>query len=147
MSTEENIWTVKSMLDWTEGYLDRKGDENPRFSAQWLLSEATGLSRETIKNMRNDPNRNFPIQEVVAVAIALHLPPDLSKEYFRRAPSNFLDTEEMYCYQYAANEWYKLPVAEVNRRLVEMGKKPLTNLVAGYDENGVKMEDSRSWVG
>lgn len=45
MATEENIWTVKSMLDWTEGYLSRKGDENPRFSAQWLLSEATGLSR------------------------------------------------------------------------------------------------------
>lgn len=45
MASEENMWTVKSMLDWTEGYLSRKGDENPRFSAQWLLSEATGLSR------------------------------------------------------------------------------------------------------
>lgn len=45
MAEEAKIWTVKSMLDWTEGYLERKGDENPRFSAQWLLSEATGLSR------------------------------------------------------------------------------------------------------
>ena len=34
-----------------------------------------------------------------------------------------------------------LPVAEVNRRLVEMGVSPLTNLVDGYDENGVKIED------
>lgn len=40
-----NIWTIKSALEWTEGYLAEKGDENPRLSAQWLLSEATGLSR------------------------------------------------------------------------------------------------------
>lgn len=38
-------WTIKSALEWTEGYLTEKGDENPRLSAQWLLSEATGLSR------------------------------------------------------------------------------------------------------
>ena len=110
------------------------------------LAEATGLSRDTIKNMRNDPNRLFPIQEIVAVAIALHLSPEVSREYIRHAPTNFLDTEEMYCYQYALNEWYMLTVAEVNRRLVEMGIKPLTNLVAGYDENGVKLEDDRSRV-
>lgn len=38
-------WTIKSALEWTEGYLAEKGDENPRLSAQWLLSEATGLTR------------------------------------------------------------------------------------------------------
>ena len=41
----DNIWTIKAALDWTEGYLERKEDENPRLSAQWLLSAATGLSR------------------------------------------------------------------------------------------------------
>lgn len=40
-----DTWTIKAALDWTEGYLKGKGDENPRLSAQWLLSEATGLSR------------------------------------------------------------------------------------------------------
>lgn len=38
-------WTIKTALEWTEGYLGDKGDENPRLSAQWLLSEACGLSR------------------------------------------------------------------------------------------------------
>lgn len=38
-------WTIKAALEWTEGYLADKGDENPRLSAQWLLSEACGLSR------------------------------------------------------------------------------------------------------
>ncbi len=110
------------------------------------LAEATGLSRDTIKNMRNDPNRVFPIQEIVAVTIALHLEPEQSREYLRHAPSNFLNTDDMRLYRYALKEWYKLSVAIVNRRLVEMGAKPLTSLVDGYDENGVKIDD-RSSVG
>lgn len=40
-----DIWTVKRALDWTIGYLQRKGDENPRVSAEWLITEACGLSR------------------------------------------------------------------------------------------------------
>ena len=42
---DQNTWTIKSTLDWCEGYLRRKGDGNPLLSAQWLMSEATGLSR------------------------------------------------------------------------------------------------------
>ena len=41
----DDVWTVKAALDWTVGYLDRKGDENPRLAAEWLLSEACGLRR------------------------------------------------------------------------------------------------------
>lgn len=42
---ETDIWTVKAALDWTQGYLERKGDGNPRLSAEWLLGEACGLRR------------------------------------------------------------------------------------------------------
>ena len=41
----EDIWTIGAALDWTEGYLSRKGDEQPRHSAEWLLSAACGKSR------------------------------------------------------------------------------------------------------
>lgn len=40
-----DTWTVKRALDWTIGYLQRKEDENPRVSAEWLITEACGLSR------------------------------------------------------------------------------------------------------
>lgn len=39
------LWTIRTTLEWIEGFLSRKGDENPRLSAQWLLSAVTGLSR------------------------------------------------------------------------------------------------------
>lgn len=38
-------WTIQRVLDWTTGYLGRKGEERPRLSAEWLLSYVTGLSR------------------------------------------------------------------------------------------------------
>jgi release factor glutamine methyltransferase len=42
------MWTVQRVLDWTRGYLERKGDEHPRRSAEWLLSDACGLTRMEI---------------------------------------------------------------------------------------------------
>ncbi len=43
--SQSNTWTLKSVLDWMCGYLQRKGDESPRLSAEWLLSAACGLKR------------------------------------------------------------------------------------------------------
>lgn len=40
-----DIWTIQRTLDWCRGYLERHADKNPRLSAEWLLSAATGLSR------------------------------------------------------------------------------------------------------
>ena len=38
-------WTIRSCLEWTEAYLRRHDQENPRLTAQWLLAVATGLKR------------------------------------------------------------------------------------------------------
>lgn len=41
----QQTWTIQRTLDWTRGYLERKGDEHPRLSTEWMLSYVTGLSR------------------------------------------------------------------------------------------------------
>ena len=38
-------WTIQRCLEWTQEYLQKNADANPRLSAQWLLAAATGLSR------------------------------------------------------------------------------------------------------
>lgn len=53
--TADHIWTLKDSLEWTLGYLDGKGDEHPRLSAEWLLSAATGLSRVEIYAYHDRP--------------------------------------------------------------------------------------------
>ena len=108
------------------------------------LADLTGLADETIKNLRNDPERRFQIEDIVAVCIALHLSPETSDAYIKASPSKFLGTDDMLLYQYALKEWYKLELAVVNRKLVEAGARPLTNLVEGYDENGVEIEDRKA---
>ncbi len=45
MAADGGTWTVKRVLDWCEEYLRAHGDENPRLSAQWLVSHVTGLGR------------------------------------------------------------------------------------------------------
>lgn len=41
----EKAWPLAEALAWTVEYFERRGVENPRRSAEWLLSAATGLSR------------------------------------------------------------------------------------------------------
>lgn len=45
---QEDIWTVQRTMNWCVEYLERHGDANPRLSAEWLMSSATGLSRVEI---------------------------------------------------------------------------------------------------
>ena len=103
------------------------------------LAELTGLSDETIKNLRNKSGIAFPIREVVAVCIALKLSPIVSESYINKSPTKFVDSVEMRLYEYAMKQWYLEPLPVVNRKLVEAGVQPLTNLVDGYDENGIKI--------
>jgi len=49
------VWTVRDALEWTAGFLGRRGDEHPRRSAEWLLSSATGLSRVALYAYHDRP--------------------------------------------------------------------------------------------
>ena len=53
MATE--TWTIRRVLEWTSGYLARKGDDKARLAAQWLVSDATGLSRVELYTHYDQP--------------------------------------------------------------------------------------------
>jgi release factor glutamine methyltransferase len=42
---QNEIWTTLKILEWTQEYLGRKGVENARREAEWMLCAATGLDR------------------------------------------------------------------------------------------------------
>ena len=77
----------------------------------------------------------------LSLLYALHsiFPPAVSRDYINASPSKFQDGIDMMLYQYGLNNWYNDPVEVVNRKLVEAGAKPLTNLVDGDGEDGVKL--------
>lgn len=41
----DDMWTISRCLDWTRGYLEKKGDERARYTAELLLTSVTGMSR------------------------------------------------------------------------------------------------------
>ena len=59
MAQSNDIWTITAALDWTTGYLARKGDASPRVSAQRLMAHACGLSRiELYTNLERPLSQN-----------------------------------------------------------------------------------------
>ncbi len=41
----QDMWTIKSLLEWTAGYFGRKNVENPRLEAELLLAHVLGTDR------------------------------------------------------------------------------------------------------
>ena len=56
----EDVWTVKRILAWIEGYLADRAVENPRLSAQWLVADALGVDR---MQLFLDPERPLDEEE------------------------------------------------------------------------------------
>lgn len=51
----DKVWTVGDALDWTVGHFEQHAVPEPRRSAEWLLSAATGLSRVELYAFRERP--------------------------------------------------------------------------------------------
>lgn len=54
-AAEQSIWTIKRCLEWTRGYLEKKGDEHARLSAEWLLCAATNKNRTGLYMAFDEP--------------------------------------------------------------------------------------------
>lgn len=64
----EQSWTTKAALDWCTGYLERKGDEAPRRSAERLVCDAAGIDR---MQLFMDPER--PLSEDERATLREHV--------------------------------------------------------------------------
>jgi release factor glutamine methyltransferase len=45
MSSAQEIWTIKDVLTWSSGFLQKSGSESPRLDAELLLAESLGCRR------------------------------------------------------------------------------------------------------
>ncbi len=94
------------------------------------LAEETGLSIDTINDMKSNSEKAFKLESVIAVCIAMHLPAEVSIDYIKKAPCSIVDTVDVWLYKYAIMNWSHRSVADVNRMLQECGAKPLTKLIS-----------------
>ena len=95
------------------------------------LADKTGLSEQTIKNMRNDTNKNIGLEAVLSVSIAMNLSPETRELYIDKSPNKWRNTEDMNVCHFLLGSSEGMSVADFNRKLLEHGSAPLTPLITG----------------
>lgn len=89
------------------------------------LEEEAFLSGRTISRLRTEERREYSLDQVIAVCVALHLPPWLSGEMVRRAGFLFRPVRQHRAYQFILDCLFMDSVRDIQKFLVETGCQPL----------------------
>ncbi|MBQ8617529.1 MAG: helix-turn-helix transcriptional regulator, partial [Clostridia bacterium] len=94
------------------------------------MEERTGISSRTISRMRTQERRDYSLDQVIAICVALQLPPWLSREMIAKAGFILRTTKQHQAYQLVLDCMFIDTVEDVQRFLVEAGceKLRLNNL-------------------
>lgn len=94
------------------------------------MEERAGISARTISRMRTQERRDYSLDQVIAICIALQLPPWLSREMIAKAGYLLRPIKQHQAYQLVLDCMFMDTVQDVQRFLVEAGceKLRLTSL-------------------
>lgn len=90
------------------------------------LAESTFLDPRTIQRMRNNDDYEPSLETIVAVCIALQLPPAASYALINRSVHKLGVSEKHFAYDFLIRSWYTKPLLECNEMLQRLGFEPLT---------------------
>lgn len=89
------------------------------------LAEKSGIPTRTISRLRNEERREYSLDQVIAICVALHLPPWLSRKMIEKAGFLLRQTPQHLAYQMILDCMYMDTVDEVQQQLVLAGCKKL----------------------
>lgn len=89
------------------------------------LEEQAFLSRRTISRLRTEERNGYSLDQVIAICVALHLPPWLSREMIKRAGFILRLTKQHLAYQFILDCLFMDSVSDVQKFLVESGCQQL----------------------
>lgn len=89
------------------------------------LEERAHLSRRTISRLRTEARRDYSLDQVIAICVALHLPPWLSREMIGRAGFILRPTKQHLAYQFILDCLFMDSVDDVQKFLEEAGRQRL----------------------
>ena len=90
------------------------------------LAEKTFLDPRTIQRLRNDQTNKTTIETIIAVCIALQLPPPISNRLIDLSTCSLGVGEEHMAYHCLLTSYYTRPIIYCNSLLTNMNLKPLT---------------------
>lgn len=89
------------------------------------MEEKAGISARTISRMRTQERRDYSLDQVIAICIALQLPPWLSREMIAKAGYLLRPIKQHQAYQLVLDCMFMDSVEDVQRFLVEAGCEKL----------------------
>lgn len=89
------------------------------------LEEKTGISARTISRLRTEERREYTLDQVIAICVALHLPTWLSRELLQRAGLLLRKTRQHLAYQCVLDCMFMDEVEDVQRFLLSCGLEKL----------------------
>lgn len=89
------------------------------------LEEKAGISSRTISRLRTRERREYSLDQVIAICIALNLPPLLSRKMIEKAGFLFRQTKQHLVYQLILDCLFMDSIDEVQQYLVEAGCEKL----------------------
>lgn len=92
------------------------------------LEEASQISNRTISRLRNDPDYAVSHSQIVALAVALKLPPAISSDLMAKVGLCLRNTQVHNAYGMILSSFYTMSIMVVNEYLVAMGLEPLTQM-------------------
>lgn len=100
-----------------------------------MLEERSYISGRTISRLRTEGNRECSIDQVIAICVALHLPPWLSCELLRRAGYVLRNTRQHQAYRYVLDCLFMDSIDDVQRFLETTGCQRLRLTLYNADKN------------
>lgn len=85
------------------------------------MEEKAGISARTISRMRTQERRDYSLDQVIAICIALQLPPWLSREMIAKAGYLLRPIKQHQAYQLVLDCMFMDSVEDVQQFLVEAG--------------------------
>ena len=89
------------------------------------MEERAGISARTISRMRTQERRDYSLDQVIAICIALQLPPWLSRELIAKAGFLLRPIKQHQAYQLVLDCMFMDTVDDVQRFLVKAGCEKL----------------------
>ena len=89
------------------------------------LEERSHISGRTISRFRTDDNREYTIDQLIALCVAMNLPPWLSRGLLQRAGFSLRTSKQHQAYQFILDCLFMDTVDDVQCFLRESGCQPL----------------------
>lgn len=104
--------SLKTVIEWSD-------------MTEEKIAEAADIEVRTLQRLKNDEDQNPTIETVIALCVAMRLPPLISRALLEKAGHTFKANTRDFMYGMIIDACYTMTLEECNKMLVDQDVKPI----------------------